>query len=508
MLNSSRLHIVPFTLVLIFICCLSGCSTSSSDDTAAVTQQQTTQTGNENNGSLPDPTPVVYPDYFLAGANVSDITPTDAQIEEGVFLGGFGMVGIRKFDDFFDNFKTAKATGIHDPIYARAFVAELKGEAFAFVILDVCVIGNRVINEITAKVSKATMLPAKNIFIGATHSHASLDLLGYMGGACKSYRTDLINKTADAVISAYKTRVPARLYVSSVDYGDRDENGRVIRGTGNRRGWPDLPGHPDVDRSLNVVEARSIDKNETIGMMINLGCHPTLISADIYDVSRDFCGYLVDRAEALTGAPVVFVQGAMGDARPNGWGGKDDYEVAKNFGENVAESAVKSLDNQVEIEKDLYISTGLFNVKLTNILLKLILNVAKSKMELDYNTDTYEVQTKVNYIRLGRQLQIATLPGEVVTHLSLGIKDGEKGYKDKAIEGFTGIKEGMSAPYKMVCGITGDTLLYLVPEPEWNLSPDYNPNEILGYEEMMCINKDFAALCAENAFDLMRADEW
>ncbi len=494
--------ILMFAIITALFMPFSGCSSSSTDDAAT----DVSQTSPENGNTPEDPDPVVYPEDFLAGASVKDISPTSEQIEEGVYLGGFGMIGIREFDGF----KVAKATGIHDPLYARAFVVQYKEKIFAIVTLDVCVIGNRVIKEITEKVEKATGIPATQVFVGATHSHASLDLLGYMGGVCKSYRKGLIEKSADAVISAYNSMELSRLYVSSVDYGERDVNGNVIRGTSNRRGWEDREGNPSVDRALNVIEAKAIDDGHTIGLLINLGCHPTIIGADIYDISRDFCGYLADHAEALTGAPVVFVQGAMGDARATGWNGANDFEVAKNFGENIAEAAVKSLDNKEEIDKDLFISRGAFNVKLTNFLLKVILGVAKSKMELDYDSDTYEVTTQVNYVRLGSQVQLVTLPGEPVTHLSLGIEKGETGYQDKKLDEFLGIKQEMTAPFKMVCGITGDTLLYLVPQAEWNLSPDYNPKDNLGfgYEEMMSINKGFAGLCAENAFELMRNDPW
>jgi hypothetical protein len=67
----------------------------------------------------------------------------------------------------------------------------------------------------------------------------------------------------------------------------------------------------------------------------------------------------------------------------------------------------------------------------------------------------------------------------------------------------------MKAPFKMVAGLTGDSLLYLVPSAEWENSPDPMPGMFGSpYEEMMSmsINGVFADDCREAANNLIKYD--
>jgi hypothetical protein len=77
--------ILMFAIIAALFMPISGCSSSGTDDAAA----GSSQTSTENGDGPDDPDPVVYPEDFLAGAAVMDISPTSAQIEKGVYLGGF-----------------------------------------------------------------------------------------------------------------------------------------------------------------------------------------------------------------------------------------------------------------------------------------------------------------------------------------------------------------------------------------------------------------------------------
>jgi hypothetical protein len=53
-----------------------------------------------------------------------------------------------------------------------------------------------------------------------------------------------------------------------------------------------------------------------LGTLIHYGAHPTVLSSNSRVISRDWPGVMVDRVEALTGAPALFVNGAVGDVAP------------------------------------------------------------------------------------------------------------------------------------------------------------------------------------------------
>ena len=189
---------------------------------------------------------------------------------------------------------------------------------------------------------RKTGIPEENIYVAATHSHSSADLLGYMGGVSDDYREFLINACIRTIANAAEDRSPARLMMSQTRYVPSkilDEKGNTIIKNGeeitwvyNRRGWTTLnkeeadaekakglkPNftHPDVDPTINVLEAVDISTGKPKGVLINYACHPVIVTDTTTKISRDYCGYLVDFVQKKIGAPVVFMQGSQGDVNP------------------------------------------------------------------------------------------------------------------------------------------------------------------------------------------------
>jgi hypothetical protein len=500
-----------FALLFLLILVITGCSSSTSDDGTSAILEET----------IPE-------DTFLAGANASKLVPEgDPTWYEGVYMGGFGMFGIRDFG----HLATGEAQGVNDPPYVRSMVITQGSQAIAIAVIDATVIGNRIIREITKSVTENTGIPESNVFIAGTHSHSSLDLLGAYGSVPKDYRKFIIEKSVSSVVDAYENRQPARLMVSSVQYNPsvvknngedvRDELGRQVTWTYNRRGWPnaeDMYLYPDGDKSINVLEAKDYSTGKSIGVMVNYGCHPVLATLETRKLSRDFCGYLVDYVQKQTGAPTVFIQGTLGDTNPGDWDmigvDKDNcYGFAKQFGEDVAKQALASMSEQVIISNEMHVAAGpVEDVNIDNPLMVFLFTLLNKSLEIDYEGNIFKgitVDTQVNYIRLGNELQIAMLPGEAVSHMALGVKEGEHTGRDgNPIAPFDGIKDVMTAPFKIVTSITGDTLIYLVPSQEWKKSPSQNAGED-SYEESMSIstNGKFGDTCLDKTKELIAADK-
>lgn len=471
----------------VLVACLVGCSGSSGSDPAPMSNQAPEETQPEAQG-------------FLAGAAVVDISPTPDMLKEGVPIGGFGFLGIRSTTG---GIHDAYATGLHDPIYARALVIALDGKTVAFAALDAAMIANTVIDDIVSAVAQQTGIPPQQVFINATHSHSAPDLLGYMGKIPESYRTWVIEGTVRALCAAYQGREPAELFVSSGAYqrtpipGAEAAQPPYDRWTYNRRGW--MVGDtqaPLLDAAMNVLEART-KGGKTIGVLINYGCHPVILPDTLSVLSRDFCGYLVDYAQQAIGAPVLFIQGALGDVNPADWavldGFPDNYAAAQCFGEDVARQALATMSQQTPVGQDLYVAQQEFQIKLDNVLLLLVLNIQKSTLLLDYDANGNLVTTQVVYVRLGKEIQLMAMPGETLTHLAQAIK------QDSA--------QSMTLPYRMVCSQTTDTLMYLVPSAEWKSAPNPMPGiGDLPYEEMMCLSPLFGDACRDAAWELIGGD--
>ncbi len=430
----SSLRAAALSICAVFILACSG-----TDD------GQQRQTG--RGGTTPADT-----DSFRVGISVKDITPSRSQIESGaIHLGGYGYLGIRDFDM---PAIMSEATGVHDQLLVRAMVIELDGKAFALAVIDAAGIGNRILREIKSTAGEATDLKERDIYIANTHSHNAPDLQGYCGGVSEAYRSLVIDHTVAVISEAKSKLVDANLYISSAQ-------GRA----GNRRGW----GYTDT--SIPVLEARAKGNNETLGALINFGCHPTVLNPGDTELSRDYVGFLIDYAEAQLGAPVVFVQGALGDATPDTRGLEYDsgFEVAQAFGESMAKEVLASMKNQTLVEPELYLDSYTFKHSVSNPLLMATYLLLGTQLEYDIEFDLFDglsLETQVGYARLGKQVQMALLPGESLTSHALSIK------------------ESMSVPFRMVLCQAGDSLGYLIPTDEWESAPNG-----VNYEETFAFDR-------------------
>jgi hypothetical protein len=243
---------------------------------------------------------------FTIGFAVVETTPTRTNgythALQGVSLGGYGiscpLFGLGR----------RSPTGIHDPVYARAFAIESGGTGLVLVMLDAVGAGNRTTTAIQQQASQALGLPAAHIVVGESHSHAAPDLVGLWSqfnavhdADFQAYRDFVIAKAVTAVQVAWQGRKAADLSVST---------GRQDRAF-NRRGWG------FTDTALVVLDAVDAVTNARIATLVSWAAHPTVLPAANRQLSRDFPGYAMDILEAPLGTgKVVYWNGAFGDAAP------------------------------------------------------------------------------------------------------------------------------------------------------------------------------------------------
>ncbi|MGN6755654.1 MAG: hypothetical protein ACTHMJ_04610, partial [Thermomicrobiales bacterium] len=125
---------------------------------------------------------------------------------------------------------------------------------------------------------------------------------------------------AGAVRRAWETRQPARLGHASgrTDIGinrrERLADGRLIIGE-NPAGL--------CDQEVGVLRVDTIEGVPLV-TVVNAVCHPVILGPQSLAVSADFVGQTRRAVEAVTGVPLLFLQGACGDINPRGGVQADD----------------------------------------------------------------------------------------------------------------------------------------------------------------------------------------
>lgn len=396
------------------------------------------------------------------GIAVRDITPLPATLAANdIYLGGYGLWKSR-----------GPADDIHDPLMAQAACLTEADEGFCIVVVDSLGLPGPIAARVAQVASDIIGLPAERLLVAATHTHAAPDLLGLWGGAPGTYVELLIAQSAAAIVEAFESRQPASLHYA------------VGKGVAhNRRGW----GHTDDD--LVVIHALAAETGRLLGSLINFAAHPVIAPAENRAISSDFVHYLRERYQQASGAPVVYVNGALGDVVP---GPRSDgyWAEAERYGAGLADAAMATRPLAKQIAPGIVMRRQALKLPLENWRLRLAHAIGVLDDDIDGSPWRRSVTTSVAYIRLGHvapgdsapgqtslgqtargdvrpvaAVEIVALPGEAVTGLGLAIK------------------AGLAAPARLVLGQTGGSLGYFVRADEWHTGRNRN------YEESVSLGR-------------------
>jgi len=375
---------------------------------------------------------------YQVGFAQRDVTPTQEIIDSGqTYMGGYGLWTAR-----------GTATGIHDPLSVRVLFIEENGQKICIVIVDSMGLPGILIEQITTKVAKNIDIDPQRIMIGATHSHAAPDLVGLWGGSPEEYKDLLIDNTVNAITEAYDSREPALLYYS-----------KSKGNANNRRGWD------FTDDDIVTLEVVSEKTGDRIAALINFAVHPVVSRQSNLLISSDFIHYLRNYAETEFGAPIVYVNGAIGDVHPfDDEQSGDTWAVAQKYGEAVAHDALKALESKKPISVGISFRHREFSIKIDNTVLSIVHSLGLVNDRSMGSFWDKSVVTSIAYFSLGDQVQGIAVPGEALTRTGIALK------------------QQLSFPAKMILGLNGGCLGYFVPRDEWQTgrNNDYEESVSLG----------------------------
>lgn len=229
--------------------------------------------------------------------------------------------------------RTEGATGIHDPLHARALVAEgTDGTTVALVVADLLHIDPRLGDLIAADVLARTGIPRERLQLAGTHTHS--------GPAFTEPEPSEVERTigrriADAVEAAWRER---RESVAAVGVGE-------VTGIGaNRR-----PSGGPVDDRVTVTRYDATD-GTPIATVVNYGCHATTLGPNNTLYTADYPGVLCRLVDEAVGGVTLFTTGPQGDVNPGGYSPEGSmvgvvvpwrtFESAERYGRILADRTV------------------------------------------------------------------------------------------------------------------------------------------------------------------------
>jgi len=279
---------------------------------------------------------------YLAGMAKVDMTPDLARFS--VSLNGYG------------DRKRGRATGVLDPVFARALVvSDARGGLAAVVAVDLCYVVTDLRDGIIEEL-QSQGFTQDNLLLSATHTHSSFT--GYDGSFVAkvlmgSFQEKVFDHTVDAVVRAVtdakKAMRPAQIFFGSreVDGLNRSRLDPAFEhGLGKNTQSPSASKFP-TNKRLSVLHVKSREGGD-IGAVVHFSAHPTALSPKNMSISPDFPGVVCNQVEQELGpgSVAVFLNGSLGDMAPSpDWEDAVATEVKqmREYGGRLADAAVEML---------------------------------------------------------------------------------------------------------------------------------------------------------------------
>ncbi len=233
------------------------------------------------------------------------------------------------------------ARRVLDPLEVNAVALRCGKETCVMLTLDICSIYDDVFAMWRDAVRKETGLPADHIFIGATHTHSSIDFESQLPSAVHFVREEMPEKLPLAARRALADLMPAKLSYGSIEVGTegcrlnfnryyymteiakkdnyKPEDSFCV---GDNFGWQYTKrqdkycyvGHEEeADHSLQIL--RFTRENADDILLLNFAAHAT-ITGGMYtpDLSSDYpYAFRKKLEERIPGVKCSFLQGCAGN---------------------------------------------------------------------------------------------------------------------------------------------------------------------------------------------------
>jgi neutral ceramidase len=399
---------------------------------------------------------------------------------------GHDLVGNYRGDDY-------ASRGVHDSLYARAFVARGEnGVTAAILTVDICEINKETADYMRGYIESETGIEKGNIMVLATHTHS-----GPRSDLSAPEAREYMLRAADAVILAHERLTPSVIYAGrSVE--ERISFNRRLKckdGTTHMT-WegvdPELVEGYWGSKDPEVITFTINQNGKDIGTIVNFGCHATTLTGSNWLYSADYPGYLVESIRKVKGRDYLpmFFNGPCGNVTQinNDIGFLDTYPEAQRIGYLLGVSAMEAMKNQQRVKGgEVRVSRQFVPLKRMTIseerlawARKVMERVAREGMPPLQQDGIPDEMYAGNWIRMHEiQDQIDSIEVQVIR------------VGDLAFVGLTGepfnefgveIKAQSPCPNTMVMGLANDYTSYFPTAVSFTQGPEGFTPMITGYE--------------------------
>jgi len=238
------------------------------------------------------------------------------------------------------------AHGVHDDLYVSSLWVEIDNRILVFSSLDVLGIPNTLDSVVRKKVSERFGISPENFMLAATHTHSGPALLGLQEGnhLNEVWLKLLPEYIVGSIEMAKRTAEDCFMTIGSARESEIGKNRRKVGGP--------------IDSTLTATAFWKRDSKTCIAIVVNYGCHATVLDHTNLYISSDFISPLREtilRIKEFESSTVLFFNGAEGNVNI-GYSAERSalgmpVKIQRNFEMAVKVGKVLALDALLALEK-------------------------------------------------------------------------------------------------------------------------------------------------------------
>jgi hypothetical protein len=398
-----------------------------------------------------------------------DITP---DISKPVYIAGYGQNRI--------------ATGVHDPLFARAVVLDDGNQKIALVCVDLVGLQHPEVLRIRQKLKGFLY-----VMVSSTHNHEGPDVIGIWGptpiksGVDPKYIDLVVSKCAEAVNEAADHLTPVDAAFGEVKDHSllRDSRQPVV--------------YDDVTR---VLRFNAPGTTKPVGILVQVNNHPESLGSDNTQITADFPWSTVKALREKYDCPVAYFTGTVGGLMSNppeipGPDGKpihdENFAFAEYYGRQFAKICEQAIENATPTTLTPFaVAAKTITAPLENPGYQMARKIGVlpragrvwtgdfetvgAEAEASTPADKLAIETEIACLRLG-EVHVALIPGEIYPELVYGgfqdPVDAGADYPDAPLE--TPVMKMLPGEKKMLIGLANDEIGYIIPRRQWDHVPPF-----------------------------------
>jgi neutral ceramidase len=234
--------------------------------------------------------------------------------------------------------------GIHDPLYGQLLLIDSGSASIILISLDLLGIRLPITKKIRAGIQDAVGVSTDAIIIACSHTHSGPagflpDIPGLRTHTDPGLQSNLERKLIGASIQAKHSLQPVSLAAGSGH----------VRGIGTNRNNPD---EGPLDDELLVLRIDDQD-SEPIAIVMNYGCHPTVLGHDNLLLSADFPGAARQALRQIyPDTCFQFANGAAGDVSTRYTRRDQSFSEVRRLGRILSGATLETMQKVESMENE------------------------------------------------------------------------------------------------------------------------------------------------------------